>query len=121
MAAPMAPTNGNNNTTVLNGTGNGAPLYGTGRNLYAQIGYKLPNAVSSIGTLMPYASIQYSKLEKLSTPMTYVDAGINLFLANQNAKLTIALQNRPVFILNNNEYKQSDRKNAFVVQFQTSF
>jgi len=53
--------------------------------------------------------------------MTYVDAGINLFLANQNAKLTIALQNRPVFILNNNEYQQSDRKNAIVFQFQTSF
>jgi hypothetical protein len=121
MAAPMAPTNGNNNTTVLNGTGNGAPLYGTGSNLYAQIGYKLPNATSSIGTLMPYASIQYSNLEKLNTPMTYVDAGINLFLANQNAKLTIALQNRPVFILNNNEYQQSDRKNAIVFQFQTSF
>lgn len=121
IAAPMAPTNGTNNNTILNGTGNGAPLYGTGQNLYAQIGYKLANKTSSIGTIMPYASIQYANLEKLSSPMTYFDGGINLFLANQNAKLTIALQNRPVFILNNNEYQQIERKNALVFQFQTSF
>jgi hypothetical protein len=59
-AAPMNPANGSNDPSVLNGSGNGFPAYGTGNVLYAQLGYKLKDNLIGTTTLMPYVAIQHA-------------------------------------------------------------
>lgn len=122
-AAPLNPATGNNNPTVLNGSGNGAPIYGTGQNFYAQLGYKMKkNLLDKNTSLMPYASIQYSIVQKLKDPMIYYDAGVNVLLSGHNSKLTIAYQSRPIFTSNSiGEFNASNRKSAVVAQYQVSF
>lgn len=122
-AAPLNPATGNSNPTVLNGSGNGAPLYGTGDNVYGQVGYKMKNnLLGNAGTLMPYASLQYSSLQKLSDQVLYYDMGLNLLLSGHNSKLTLAYQNRPIYTSNTvGEYHVSERKSALVMQYQVSF
>lgn len=121
--APLNPATGNSNPAVLNGSGNGAPLYGTGQNVYAQAGYKFKNdLLGKAGTIMPYASLQYSSLQKLADPMIYYDMGVNFLLSGHNSKLTLAYQNRPVFTINPaTEYRVTERKSAVVMQYQLSF
>lgn len=123
VTAPLNPVNGDNNPNILNGSGNGAPLYGTGQNLYAQLGYKMKNnLLGDAGTLMPYASVQYSQFQKLKDPMLYYDCGVNLLLSGHNSKLTLAFQNRPVFERNpSNKYHVTERKTALLMQYQVSF
>jgi hypothetical protein len=122
-AAPLNPGTGSTQSNVLNGSGNGVPVYGTGQNVYLQIGYKMANnLLGKAGTLMPYASVQYAQLQKLKDPMVYFDMGVNMLLAGHNSKLTLAYQNRPVFASNpSNEYHIITHKSAVVMQYQVSF
>lgn len=122
-AAPLNAATGNSNPAVLNGSGNGVPVYGTGQNIYAQLGYKMKNELlGKAGTLMPYASAQYSNFQKLSDPMVYYDLGINLLLSGHSSKLTLSYQNRPVFTSNIlGDYHVTERKSALVMQYQVSF
>jgi hypothetical protein len=121
--APLNPATGNSDPSVLNGSGNGVPLDGTGQNLYGQLGYKFRNnLLGKAGTLMPYASVQYSVFEKLEDPMVYHDLGVNWLLSGHNSKLTLAYQNRPVFRANAaGEYYLSQRRSAWVMQWQVGF
>lgn len=121
--APLNPATGNNNPAVLNGSGNGVPLYGSGQNVYAQLGYKFKNELlGKAGTIMPYASVQYSSLQKLEDPMIYYDMGLNFLLSGHNSKITLAYQNRPIFTANTSgAYNVSERKSAVLMQYQVSF
>lgn len=121
--APLNPGTGSTQSNVLNGSGNGVPVYGTGQNVYLQVGYKMANnLLGKAGTLMPYASVQYAQLQKLKDPMVYFDMGVNMLLAGHNSKLTLAYQNRPVFASNlSNEYHIITHKSAVVMQYQVSF
>jgi hypothetical protein len=124
--APLNPATGNDDPAVLNGAGNGVPLYGSGQHLYAQVGYKMKNELlGKAGTLMPYASVQYSMMQKLADPMIYYDMGVNLLLSGHNSKLTLAYQNRPVYKASSGRpdpiWKVSERKSAVVLQWQVSF
>jgi hypothetical protein len=114
--AVMNPANGTNNPNLLNGGGNGFPSYGTGNVFYAQVGYKLAkNLTRKKINLMPYAALQYANYERLNSPMTFYDAGINWYINDQTCKLTLAYQNRPEFLTNGDKL---DRKSAFLMQFQ---
>ncbi len=107
----------------FNGAGNAYPMFGTGQTVYAQAGYKLPDSLlGPLGTLMPYASAQYAKLQKLASPVVVVDAGLNWLMQNHTQKLTLDFQNRPVFAANaGGNLVSTQRKSALILQYQTTF
>lgn len=116
-SAVMNPTNGIVSTN-LNGSGNGYPAVGTGDCGYVQVGYKLKDNLIKTATLMPYASVQYDKLQRFIDPVVFYDAGINLLLNSHNSKITVAYQNRPLM---NSVFKVDSRKSAILLQYQTAF
>ncbi len=117
-AAVMNPANGNNNPDVLNGSGNGFPMYGTGTVFYAQAGYKFKENLIGQTTLMPYTSIQYADYEGLNDPMAFFDIGVNWLLAGHTSKFTVAYQNRPVY---NAAGDKTATRGAIVAQYQVYF
>lgn len=66
---------------------------GTGTNLYAQLGYKLPNS-----KFMPYIAYQSASYDGFDETGTGLDIGLNYFVKGHNAKLTLEyhrIQNDP--------------------------
>lgn len=116
----MNPANGNTNPGILNGAGNAFPMFGSGNIGYAQVGYKLKNNLVGKTTLMPYLSLQYAKYHRLKQNMSFWDGGINWLLKGQNAKLTLAYQDRPVYQLAPNADKAEllERKGSVILQYQ---
>lgn len=117
-AAVMNPANGTTNTNILNGSGNGFPMYGTGNVWYLQAGYKLKDNFIGHTTLMPYLAIQHANYERLNKAMNFIDIGCNWFLNGQNFKLTAAYQNRPIYDAGG---KLTDHKGAALLQMQVFF
>lgn len=121
----MNPANGINAEGTLNGAGVNYPMIGTGNILFAQVGYKLKDDlfVADNGTLMPYIEVQYSQFQALKDPSVMVEAGINwLIHGTHGAKLSLGLQNRPVFENNSlGDAVQTMRKNMLVLQYQIAF
>lgn len=115
--AVMNPTNGVVSTN-LNGSGNGYPAVGTGDCGYVQVGYKLKDNLLKTAMLMPYASIQYDKLQRFTDPVVFYDLGINLLLNGHNSKVTMAYQNRPLMT---SASTVGSRKSALLLQYQTAF
>ncbi len=116
---PMNPTNGTKNGS-LNGTGNGAPLIGTGNTIYFQSGYKFRDKLlGESGTLQIYSAIQYSNFDRLKSPMAVIDAGVNWLIYGHNSKFTLNYQNRPVY--SSASAQAIDRKGEVVLQYQVSF
>lgn len=94
----MNPANGNILVTAYNGAGNSYPMFGTGSNIYAQAGFRLPRHLfDEMGTLMPYAAYRWAKFDKLDDPVNVVDAGVNWLIDKHNAKISLNYQLRPVF------------------------
>ena len=108
------------NSPSINGSGNGFPMVGTGNIVYAQAGYLLrKDLFNKMGTLQPYAAMQYASYEALADPMVMWEAGVNWLIAGNNAKLSLNVQNRPVFTANGSgDYKVTDHKNMVVLQLQ---
>jgi len=117
-AAVMNPANGTKDPTILNGSGNGFPMYGTGTILYGQIGYKLKDNLIGKTTLMPYASLQHANYERLNRAMQFYDVGVNWLLSGHTSKFTVAYQSRPVYDTNGDYL---DRKGAIIAQYQVFF
>jgi hypothetical protein len=119
----MNPANGNNNPTILNGAGNGFPMFGTGYISYVQIGYKFKNNLIGKTSLMPYASLQHANYDRLQQPMNFWDGGVNWLLKGHNSKLTIAYQNRPVYqnAASTEKANLIDHKAAIILQYQVFF
>lgn len=117
----MNPANGVDAQGSFNGAGNAFPMFGTGSVVYAQAGYKFrDNLLGQLGTLMPYVSTQYADYQKLDDPMVVVDAGMNWLMQGHSQKLSLNLQNRPVFEAGTNgELHARSRRNAVVLQYQT--
>lgn len=118
--ATMNPANGNTDPTIINGSGNGYPSFGTGNLLYAQVGYKFKNNLVGKTSLMPYASVQYGSYDRLNDKMYFWDAGVNWLLNGHVSKLTLAYQNRPVYktVAGTNNAEISTRKGAVLLQYQ---
>ncbi|UTA69834.1 hypothetical protein [Emticicia sp. 21SJ11W-3] len=120
--AAMNPTNGTTMKNVINGSGNGFPGYGTGNVIYAQVGYKLKDNLIGKTTLMPYVSLQHANYERLNQGMNYWDFGVNWLLNGHTSKLTLAYQNRPIFLTDaNGKGEFSNRKGSTIIQYQVFF
>lgn len=104
----------------FNGKGNAYPLIGTGHTLYFQAGYMLPKSIFGQRgiTLQPYFDVQASQFEKLNSWMHCYNAGVNLLLVGNKAKLSLNYQNRPVF--SNTSFEQNARRSAVVLQWQVA-
>lgn len=115
----MNTANGSNANVAFNGFGNSFPMFGTGHTLYAQTAFLLrKNLLGEWGTLMPYASMQCSDYKKLRDPMLVWDAGINWLISGHGQKISLGLQNRPVF--DRVSLRESGRKSMLVLQYQIS-
>ncbi len=120
----MNPATGSAATNMLqtNAYGNAYPMFGSGQIIYAQFGYLLPKKVlgEKNGQLMPFVSTQIAKYDALqSNTMVLFDLGLNWFIKDHQAKLSLDLQNRPTYFLNsNNEVKSGARKTCLILQYQ---
>lgn len=101
--------------------GNAFPMYGTGHVVYSQFGYLFKRDLlgEGVGTLMAYSTVQTAKYDRLNKQMTVFNLGVNWFIKNNNSKLTLDYQNRPVYSLEgNNLIRSSTRKGQIVLQYQ---
>lgn len=122
----MNPANGTTLTALNTITGQGPafgnsfPMFGTGNVIYGQFGYLLPKDILKGGAkLMPYMSASLAKFDRLNGLKTTVfNAGINYFINNHKAKVSLDWQNRPTYTLDNNVIKTGIRRNAFTIQYQ---
>lgn len=125
----MNPANG----TILNASnsisgqgavfGNAFPMFGTGHTIYVQFGYLLPKfSFTKFGRFMPYLSSTFSKYDYLKRNWTNIyNAGLNYFINDHKAKLTIDWQNRPTYFVETGEINNGPRKNTVTVQYQIFF
>jgi len=109
---------GVNSGGTFSGTGNSFPAIGTGHVGYFQLGYLFGSARRP-EKIQPFVSGQYANYERLSDPVTFFEAGVNLLLQGQLSKLTFAVQNRPVFDQKApTGIHQVDRRNTVILQYQ---
>lgn len=124
MNGAMNPANGlDAGEGSLNGPGVNYPMIGTGNILFAQVGYKFrDNLLSDSGTLQPYASVQYSQFQLLDEPAVVYEGGFNwLIHGTHTGKISLGIQNRPVFGTNTSgERVKTATKNICVLQYQIS-
>jgi hypothetical protein len=118
--APMNPANGTNKMNMLNGGGTAAPLIGTGNTAFVQMGYKFKDQLfSKWGTLQPYVSIQTSQFKLINNRMNLYNVGLNWLIDGAQSKISIDLQNRPIYTLNDvSKWQSTSRKGMVVVQYQ---
>lgn len=122
--APMNPVSGTiAGLSSFNGSGNGWPQLGTGNVLYAQGGYKFKDGLlGSEGTLLPYATILYAQYDRLKDPVITAGAGINWLISGHNQKITLGVENRPIYYAQTNgDITSSSRKNEIVLQYHVAF
>jgi len=81
------------------GSGNLAPVIGTGKTLFTQAGLLLPkNWVSKI-RLQPFAELSLQRFERYNDAIfSYWSAGGNIYLDSHHAKLSFKYQTRPIVI-----------------------
>ncbi len=122
----MNPANGSSlgNTIAVSSTGfgNAYPMFGTGQQVYAQVGYLFPVSQKdpSRGQLMPYVSSTVQQFQRLNYQTTTIyEAGINWFINGHRSKMTLNYQSRPSFVLDVNGKPVSDqRRSCVVLQYQ---
>ena len=98
-------------------------MFGTGTQIYAQVGYLMKKDLlgEGHGALMPYASLQSGKLDRLDKQMNVYDVGVNWLIKGHTSKITLDYQSRPVYELQGTDLVRSDRKGQVVLQYQISF
>lgn len=119
----MNPANGNTNPNIFNGSGNAYTMFGTGNNIYAQLGVRLPERMlGDMGTLMPYVSYRWSGYEKLNDAVDVYNAGVNWLINKHQAKISLNYELRPVFErqLNGSIIKTANAGSAWL-QYQIFF
>ncbi|WP_128544363.1 hypothetical protein [Larkinella soli] len=100
--------------------GNAFPMFGTGRVIYAQLGYLFrQNLLGNNGTLMPYAQAQLGDYDRLTKTMGVYNVGLNWLIRGHNGKLTIDYQNRPYYRgVASGPLEPAGRRGQVVLQFQ---
>ena len=108
---------------AFNGAGNGAPLIGTGYAGYMQVGYKFRNNLlgQKGGTLQPYAIYNLGDYDRLSDLVHIFHVGINWLVIDQNIKLSLDYQNRPMFRQGQGWEIQSTNERRGMLIFQAQF
>lgn len=124
----MSPGTGSTATAIPGITGSIAgstfPMFGTGSQIYAQIGYLMKKDLfgEGNGTLMPYATIQSADFDRISTRMNVFDVGINWLIKGHTSKFTLDYQSRPTFEVSGSELVESGtRRGQLVLQYQIFF
>lgn len=105
---------------TLSGWGNAAPVIGTGEHLYAQAGWLLPGTAGH-PRVQPFLAAHVAALEAFDHPTSIFEAGANLYLAGQNAKLTADVKLRPIVELEAGQTVTSSYSPDAVLQLATSF
>jgi hypothetical protein len=121
----MNPANGTMaaNTVAAGAWGNAFPMFGTGKVVYAQAGFLLPQSLlgEKGGQLLPYASIMSADFQKLKhRQMNVFDVGVNWLMNGHKTKLTIDYQIRPVYEtdLSGAIHRMSGNKSSVILQYQ---
>ncbi len=119
----LNPANGSENLSIISGSGNSFPMLGTGNTLFVQAGYKLKsNLLPNQGSLQIFASAQSSNFKALNEAMNLYTGGVSwLIHGNHSSKLSLALENRPVFEQQGMQAKEISRRNQLTLQLQTAF
>ena len=121
----MNPASSNTTVGSPGGSqGNAFPMFGTGDLIYAQVGYKFKDNLlgESNGTLMPYATIQSAKYDRLDKQMTVYDVGVNWLIKGHNSKISLDYQMRPTYSPQGTDLIQdSGMKSQVVIQYQIMF
>ncbi len=104
-------------------TGNAFPMFGTGQQIYAQVGYLMSKDVlgEGNGSLMPYAILQSAKLDRLDKQMNVYDVGVNWLIKGHTSKITLDYQSRPVYEQQGTDIVRTDRRGQVVLQYQIFF
>ncbi|WP_298301755.1 hypothetical protein [Hydrotalea sp.] len=125
----MNPANGTllngSNSLITNGPvyGNALPMFGTGSVLYMQMGYLTGNkSGNEKGKFLPYFSSTLAKYDKLNGMYTHtMNVGVHYLINGQQAKISLDLQNRPVYAIENNTINNNGRLNTLTMQYQLFF
>jgi len=118
----MNPANGT--TQSLAGAsgiqGNAFPMFGTGNVVYSQFGYLMASdLLGKNGTLMPYAAAQWADYQRLTRTAGIYNVGINWLLKGHSSKISLDLQNRPVYQnASDGRLNSNGRRNAVTLQYQ---
>lgn len=103
--------------------GNAYPMFGSGKVVYGQLGYKFPDGLlGDQGTLQPYASVQHSSYDRLEKGMNLYNIGLNWLMKGHTAKLSLNYENRPIYKAAStaNKLTTDGRRGAFIMQYQIS-
>ncbi len=103
--------------------GNAFPMFGTGKVWYSQVGYLMKKDLlgEGNGTLMPYASIQSAKYDRLDKPMNVYNVGVNWLIKGHTSKITLDYQSRPYYEQQGTDITRAGRKSQVVMQYQIFF
>src|SRR5690606_22219160 len=98
--------------------GNSFAAIGTGDIYYGQLGYRFDTpTLGQVKALMPYIAAQLADYERFGQLMLCYDYGIHFIFARHDSKMSLGVQDRPVFEYNpQNELMESDRKIMAVLQ-----
>ncbi len=104
-------------------TGNAFPMFGTGQQIYAQVGYLMKKDLlgEGNGALMPYLTVQSAKLDRLDKQMNVYDVGVNWMIKGHISKITLDYQSRPTYEVQGTDLIRTDRKGQLVLQYQIFF
>lgn len=102
--------------------GNALPMFGTGNVIYSQVGYLMRNhLLGENGTLMPYATLQSARYERLDQASNVYNLGLNWLLNGHSSKITLDWQLRPTYSGTNNLVRNDGMANQVTLQYQVSF
>ena len=104
--------------------GNAFPMFGTGSQIYAQVGYMLKKDLlgEGNGTLMPYATVQSAKFDRLDKQMNVYDLGLNWLIKGHTSKITLDWQLRPTYsVVGTDLIRDKGMKNQVTLQYQIFF
>lgn len=116
----MNPMNGSAKSNST-GYGNSLPVIGTGNTEYFQIAYLLKkDLLKEWGTIQLFYNGQHNQFDAMKNDFITHEAGINWLITQNKTKITLGLQNRPVFETRPVGTKpiETSRKNSFILQFQ---
>lgn len=120
----MNPANGTTVAGAPGGSfGNAFPMFATGNVIYAQAGYLMKkDLLGENGTLMPYATIQSAKYDRLDKQMTVYDIGVNWLIKGHNSKISVDYQLRPTYTpVGTDLVRDSGMKTQVTLQYQILF
>lgn len=111
------------NTFPVGSQGNSFPMFGTGKVIYAQLGYLLPKDLlgDGHGALMPFASWMSADYDRLNKQMNVMDVGINWLIKSHNSKITLDYQTRPTYSQQGSELVRESTRGQVLIQYQIFF